>query len=66
MKMTEKKERDKQAELLEKIKFLEHIFDNYFESLKPNYVGWSNDALANEATEFLKRSFPLGRESIRG
>ena len=32
MKMTEKKERDKQAELLEKIKFLEHIFDNYFEN----------------------------------
>ena len=42
------------------------IFDNYFESLKPKYVGWSNDALANEATEFLKRSAPLGREAIRG
>ena len=59
LKKAEKKKRDKQAEVLGKVKFLEHIIDNYFESLKPKYVGWSNDALANEATEFLKRSAPL-------
>ena len=52
-----KKKRDKQAEVLEKVKFHEHTFENYFESLKPNYVGWSNDALANEATEFLSGHF---------
>ena len=64
--MAEKKKRDKQAKLLEKVKFLQHILDNYFESLKPKYVGWSNEALALEATEFLKRSAPLGRETIPG
>ena len=34
-----KKERDKQTEFREIVKFLEHIFDNYFESVKPNYRG---------------------------
>ena len=29
----EKKKRDKQAEVLEKVKFHKHTFDNYFESL---------------------------------
>ena len=37
--MVEKKKRDKQAEVLEKFKFLEHIFYNFFESLKPR-LSW--------------------------
>ena len=40
-----------------------YIWQLFWES---KYVGWSNEALVLEATEFLKRSAPLGREAIRG
>ena len=54
-----KKKPDKQAKALEKVKFLELIFDNYFESPKPKFVDWFNDALANEVTEYFFKSLLL-------